>query len=356
LSKAQQKERPGDPDCEYHERKRRRNVIIDVHAHHYPRFYLDALRDPDSPFEFREDAASGDWAFFYRGGLAMGLPGRLRTIEERIAAMDANGVDVQVLSMAAPSVSFLGARRASELMREVNDSLLAVCRQSAGRFLAFAGVDTTDVGEAVSELRRVAPNPEIVGLAAFTHLAGTRLDDPSLGPLWEEVDRLALPVFVHPTVPLDEDIISRGSLSLLVGFPQETTKLIAAMHFARMFDRYPSINWIFCHLGGGIHAIWDRFTNAGKRAGLWQPPDLPFAEVARRIHYDCVSSHAPAMRLTYETAGPEQMLFGSDCPHVPIESPLRTLRSLGLPEVHQQMILSGNADRLLDVSGARPNA
>jgi aminocarboxymuconate-semialdehyde decarboxylase len=327
-------------------------LIIDVHAHYYPDFYLKELRAASSPFDVRRNEETGFESFLQEGGLAMGLPPGDPSIDARILAMDAAGIDIQVLSMAGPSLTFLGPPAAAQLTAAINDCLLDICSRSGGRFLMFASVELTDVASGTDELRRLAANPEVVGVILHTNVNGRRFGDQSLAPFWKELDRLALPVFVHPITPVDEEIAGWGSLALHLGFPQETAKLIASMHFARLFDQYPSINWIFCHLGGGIHSVWDRFLKSGQRAGLWQPPDLSFDEVSRRIFYDCVSGHPPAIRLTYDTVGPAQMVFGSDCPHVPIDGSLNALRSVRLPGDEEQMILGENAKRFLRSEGS----
>jgi aminocarboxymuconate-semialdehyde decarboxylase len=322
-------------------------VMIDVHAHHYSGFYLKELRGPRSPLESRRDDATGYESFYSRGGLAMGLPPGAPNISTRLSVMDSAGIDIQVLSMAGPSLAFLGPSAAVEMTRAINDDLLEICRASDGRLLMFASVELPESEASVAELSRVAHHREVVGVILRTHVNGRRFDDPSLSPFFDEVNRLAFPVFIHPTSPIDQEITEWGGLALLMGFPHETAKVIANMHFARMFDRYPAINWIFCHLGGGIHAIWDRFVKSGERLGLWQPPEMSFGEVSTRIFYDCVTAHAPAIRLTHDTVGPSQIVFGSDCPHVPIDSSLVALRALQLPEDEERMILVENARRVL---------
>jgi predicted TIM-barrel fold metal-dependent hydrolase len=261
--------------------------------------------------------------------------------------MDTAGIDVQVLSMAGPPLVFLGAAAAVEMTEAINDSLLDLCVGAGGRFLMFASVELSDAQAGIAELDRLAHRREVVGVILRTHVNGRRFDDPSLAPFFDEVNRLALPVFIHPTSPIDREITEWGGLALHVGFPHETAKVIANMHFARMFDRHPAINWIFCHLGGGIHAIWDRFLKSGERIGLWQSPDMSFDEVSTRIFYDCVTAHAPAIRLTRETVGSAQLVFGSDCPHVPIDSSRVALRALQLPEDEERIILEENAMRVL---------
>lgn len=319
-----------------------KSMIVDVHAHYYPSHYIERLKAPGSPFELRHDPTTGRDSFYERGGLVLGYPAEMRELEERIAGMDALGIQTQILSLAGPNVTFLTGQASLELAQSTNDALIEVSRQAPGRFLVLASIPASDPDLAIAELNRVAPNAEVVGVCVLSNIAGNRLDHPRFEPIWEEVDRLGLMVLVHPTTPLEDDIRGRGDVALAVGFPQETASTIAALFFARMFDRYPSVRWVFCHLGGGIHAYWDRFVKTGMRAGLWQEPDMSFSEASRRVYFDCVSGHLPSARCTYDTVGASQMLYGTDCPHIPFDQSLNNLRALALPDADEQAILSGN--------------
>src|SRR4029079_18419199 len=53
---------------------------------------------------------------------------------ERLRDMDANGVDMQVLSLTAPGVQLFDADTATELATVANDQLAAVIAQHPGRF------------------------------------------------------------------------------------------------------------------------------------------------------------------------------------------------------------------------------
>src|SRR5215212_12100151 len=60
----------------------------------------------------------------------------------RISAMDAAGIDVQVLSLTSPGVEQLDAAEAATLAREANDSLAEAVGHHLGRLAGFAALPT----------------------------------------------------------------------------------------------------------------------------------------------------------------------------------------------------------------------
>ena len=69
----------------------------------------------------------------------------------------------------------------------------------------------------------------------------------------------------------------------------------------------------------------------------------------RRLYYDTVSFHVPALECAIATVGAEHVLLGSDWPHVigDMEGAIRSVRQLPVDEAAKNAMLSGNARRLL---------
>lgn len=70
--------------------------LVDVHSHHYPDSYLDAVRRAGSGFDhyIRDD---GRLVVLQDGAVALAIPQPLPTMDERVAKMDGAGVDIQLL-------------------------------------------------------------------------------------------------------------------------------------------------------------------------------------------------------------------------------------------------------------------
>ena len=76
--------------------------------------------------------------------------------EARIAAMDAQGIDVQILSLAPPGTQPLDPADALPLAMRANDIAAEAVRRHPARFRAFATLPMADARRAAAELERTA--------------------------------------------------------------------------------------------------------------------------------------------------------------------------------------------------------
>ena len=74
--------------------------------------------------------------------------------ELRLREMDEAGIDVQVLSHAAPATQRMDGETAVTVARDANDRLLQTVKASKGRFEGFAALPTANPAAAADELER----------------------------------------------------------------------------------------------------------------------------------------------------------------------------------------------------------
>ena len=79
-------------------------TVIDVHTHILSREYADLLAQRGAPHYEVKVVKSGDRAVHRDGAPFMTLTSGMFDVDERIAAMDAAGVDVGILSLTTPNV------------------------------------------------------------------------------------------------------------------------------------------------------------------------------------------------------------------------------------------------------------
>ena len=72
----------------------------------------------------------------------------------RLAAMDAAGIDVQVLSLTQPACETVDASIAIAMAREANDIMHEAVRAHPTRYAAFAALPTPEPQAAVKEFER----------------------------------------------------------------------------------------------------------------------------------------------------------------------------------------------------------
>jgi predicted TIM-barrel fold metal-dependent hydrolase len=325
--------------------------LIDVHSHHYPDSYLQACMREGSGFEhyYRAD---GRLVVLQDGAVGLAVPQPLPPLEHRIELMDAADVDVQVISVSAPNVFRLPEDIRIPLTRDLNDEYSELAGGSDGRLRAFVSLPLPAIDASLEELDRALALPNVVGVVVCSNIDRITLDDERFWPVWEELSRRKTTVFCHPTVACCVDGLQEYAMSLAMGFMADTMFAVGRLAYSGTFDRFPGIRWIFTHLGGTIPFVLPRYDNYYRqfpenREHLHRPP----SEVIGEQYYDTCTMHAPALRCALDTFGPEQLVFGSDYPHVPggIDRFVDILNSVGMSDEQLQMVGRDNAAQLIDL-------
>src|SRR6266699_4690064 len=121
--------------------------------------------------------------------------------EARLAAMDAAGVDIQVLLHTQPGVEDLDGQDALRLASDANDLLAQSISRHPDRFRGFALVPTPAPVAAADELERAVKTLGLKGALINGRTGGRFLDDRSFWPIFERAERLGVPVYLHPGPP-----------------------------------------------------------------------------------------------------------------------------------------------------------
>ncbi len=326
-------------------------MLIDVHAHQYPDAYLDAVRRPESGLEhyIRDD---GRLVVLQDGAVALAVPQPQPSVEQRIALMDAAGIRVQALSIPAPNVYRLPLPMRVDVTRQVNDEHVAIARQHPGRFVVLASLPLPDVDAAMAEIARTSTMPEVAGVALCSTIDRRTLDDPDLAPVFTALAETGRTVFVHPTTACCTEGIRDYALSLGIDFLAETTLAIARLTYSGCFDRYDGINWIFAHLGGATPFLLHRFDNYFRQfPECREHIDSAPSTILKRVFFDTVSTHPPAMQCAFDSFGAEQFVFGTDYPHVPggLDVFIETLGAVELDADARSAVEHRTAARLLGI-------
>jgi len=188
------------------------------------------------------------------------IPERLFDIgERRIAAMDAAGVDLQVLSLAPPGTHGLPAREAVALSRDANDRASEATRRYPSRFRAMTTLPMSDPDAAVAELQRTANAPGHVGIMSYGRSGERTLDDPVYDELLAGAASLGRPVFIHPQIPPDpvreasysgfDPVLDLGLATFGWGWHIEAGLAALRLILRGTFDRHPDLRIVLGHWG-----------------------------------------------------------------------------------------------------------
>ncbi len=322
--------------------------IIDFHNHCFPPEYIAALRSEPGGMRVTEDEegnpilhSPGDYNVVVRGH---------RDIGYRQEVLEAEGIDMQVLSFTAPGTQIHPPERAVFYARMVNDALAEIVRERGDRFAALGTLPMNDPAGSVAELERAAGELGFKGFMLFGNVNGVGLDDERFWPIYERAEALGVVFYIHPTYPPGVEAMTRYWLMPLVGFPFDTTLAAAALVFGGVIERFPGLTWVLAHLGGAIPYLAERLDRGYEafpecRAKITRPP----SDYLKRFYYDTVNFDPKALSFALDFVGPDRLLAGSDYPHRigSLRSMVEAVRALDVSEEDRAAILGGNAGRLL---------
>jgi len=289
-------------------------------------------------------------------GRVESLARRLNDVGElRIREMDEAGIDVQVLSHAAPATQRMEADVAIPLARRANDRLHETCRNHPGRFEGFAVLPTADPEASADELERCVDKLGFKGAMIHGLTNGVFLDDKRFWPIFERAQLLDVPIYVHPAIPhpavVDayyKDYLKDfpSLLNAAWGFTVETATQGIRLVLSGVFDAYPRAKVILGHLGEGLpFSLW-RIDYALSRPGNRKSA---FREAFCEHFWITTSGNfsTPALLCSIMELGVDRILFSVDYPFVDNPPSTRWATELPLSAEDREKILSGNAKRLL---------
>ena len=270
----------------------------------------------------------------------------------RLADMDTDGVDVQVVSPTPVFFSYdRPADQAVKVARVFNDLTLSVTAAGGGRLVPFCQVPLQDPDAACAELDRCLAAGH-VGVEIGNHVGDRDLDDAGIVQFLTHCAQVGAPVFVHPWDMPGGPRLDRWMARWLTGMPAETHLSVLALILGGVFDRVPdTLRICFAH-GGGSFPFWlGRADNAWHRRGdlVRGASTAPPSAYVDRFLVDSVVFDPAALRLLVDTMGEDRVLLGSDYPYPLGERPVgQVVRKADfLTPDQREKLLSRNALRFL---------
>lgn len=322
----------------------------DLHTHYYPQAFFRLIEEVGGDFSFGT-SPTGQTIIRFRGSRFFGITPPMTDPARRLEDMDRVGIDVEVLSLSTPNVYFAPPERQAEVARLANDAYAELMAKHPSRFKGFASIPMDDPDAALRELDRALGELRMNGVVVLSNINGRALTDARYRPFFDECDRRAVCVFIHPMIPTNAEQFAEYVLGPIIGFPFDTTLAVAKLCYSGMLRDLPRIRWILGHLGGAVPYLFERMDNGWRdfaecRAHIDELPSV----YLKRLYYDTVSFSHPSLRLAIEQVGTGHLVMGSDYPHLlgSIERSVSTIESLEIPAADREAIFSGNAQRVLN--------
>lgn len=275
----------------------------------------------------------------------------------RMAAMDAQGVGMQVLSLAPPGAQGLSAADAAVLAREANDAAAALAGAHPGRFRAMATLPLADPASAAAELER-ASGLGLAGTMVYGRTGDVLLDDPRFDDLWAVAARLRQPVFIHPQIPSASVRAANYSgfgeaadLALATfgwGWHLEAGTAALRLMTRGVLDRHPELQLVLGHWGELLLFWHQRADGLARVAGL----DRSITEYLQQNVWITASGMLDPAMLHHALAvtTPDRILFSTDYPfQAPTREQIAAFLDAFPDEAAREAFASGNARTLFGI-------
>jgi predicted TIM-barrel fold metal-dependent hydrolase len=281
-------------------------------------------------------------------------PGIEEVGPRRLSEMDAQGIDVEVISI---NPSWYRAERdvAKAVCDLQNERLAELCVQHPDRFLGYCSVALQYPDVAVQQLEHGMKTLGLKGVAIGGNVAGEEFADAKFHPVWAKAEELGAVVFIHPqsTPELSNRFKGQGWLSNTIGNPLDTTIALSHLIFEGTLDKFPGLKVLSAHGGGFLPSYAPRSDNALRVA-----PDMDTGvrikknptEYLRDLYFDTLVFTSEALRHLAAEVGVSQLVIGTDHP-IPwqSESVDHILNADSFTDDEKIAMLGGNAARLLGI-------
>ncbi|PSM45125.1 amidohydrolase [Streptomyces dioscori] len=274
---------------------------------------------------------------------------RLTDPAVRLAAMDAQGVDIQLVSPSPSHYHYWADEETAEkVYRTANEATAAHCSAAPDRLRGLGLVPLQHPDRTVEALDHALAQG-LAGVEISSHAPGRELSDPAYEPLWSRAGETGAVVFLHPFGCTLDERLDRWYLSNTVGQPAENAVALSHLIFSGVLDRHPGLKVLAAHGGGYLpthvgrsdHA-WSTRSDAG--ASCARPP----SSYLRRLYFDSLVHDPHILRELVRVAGGDRVLLGSDFPFdMGTEDPVGALRAARLPAADFEAVRGGNAAALL---------
>jgi 2,3-dihydroxybenzoate decarboxylase len=280
--------------------------------------------------------------------------------ELRLAAMDRDGIDMQLLSLMSPGVQVYDARQGSDLAQTVNEQLASAVQRHPDRFAGLATVAPQDPSGAAKELERAVTKLGMKGLMINSHTKGEFLDEEKYWVILEKAQQLDVPIYIHPRTPAPDMVKPFqkyfGLEAAAFGFNIDTSLHALRLILGGVFEEFPKLKIVLGHMGEGIPFWLPRIDHKMALFHSLQPPQRSLhkkpSEYFLENFYITTSgmNYEHPLMLSHRVVGPDRILFAVDYPAEEAEEPVRMMDAAPISTADKEKIYHLNAEKLFRLS------
>ncbi|MFC2039024.1 amidohydrolase family protein [Chloroflexota bacterium] len=277
--------------------------------------------------------------------------------ELRLKQMDRYGIDHQVVTPG----HWIDADRypgddstKTAIAAALNDNMARLMEAGNGRLHAAGTISLLGFENGGRREMERAVQLGLKGFTVASNIMGKPLD--IFEDFWAAATEMNVPVYIHPRHPQGYEgraYEEEYELAQIYGWPYETVLSLSRLVFSGIMERYPGLNIIAHHLGGGmIPFFMGRLLDGIEDKNTAEK----MLDQFKLFYYDtAVGKNPAAVKMAIEILGTERIVFATDVPwglnsgNDRLENYPKVIESLGLPAKVNEAIFSENIRRIISI-------
>ncbi|WP_047155033.1 amidohydrolase family protein [Aneurinibacillus tyrosinisolvens] len=296
---------------------------VDFHTHIIPEDFPNlAAKYGDNRFPILKHTCSCGAEIYKDGKSFRKIEDNAWDPKKRIAEMDQEGVDVQVLSPIPVTFTYWSDSEAClELSKVQNDFIASVVKEYPDRFVGLGTVPLQDADLAIAEMERAVKELGLKGIEIGSNVNGQTLDNPEIQKFLEAAAKMDVPVFVHPWATVGQERMPNHNFMYSIGMPSETALAAGSLIFSGILDKYPNLKICFAHGGGSLPYLLPRIDQAWEVWPHIRTTEQPPSYYAKKLYYDTLVYDPHNLQFMLEKFGTDKIIMGTDYPFLLREAP-----------------------------------
>jgi aminocarboxymuconate-semialdehyde decarboxylase len=325
---------------------------IDSHTHFFPKAFLDEIGRQGQPYDMEVKPGPDGTPTLLMHGVPHPCLLPFFDVDHHLRRMDEAKIDMHVVWQSSrPNVFWADPDLGLALCQIINDEYADLVARYPRRFAAIGSVPLQDIDKSVAEAERAITKKKLSGVMANTNISGRYLDDPYFWPLYEVLQDLDAPLFLHPANVYGADKLRDFHLSFLLGLPAETTLSVARMIFSGTLDRFPKLRLFVPHAGGLLPFLTGRLDHGFEVRPECKKIERRPADYLDRMLVDSVVYSPDILGFVVQKTGVNRVALGSDYPYdMADEDAVSRVMQIGLPASSVESIMSENIQAFLKLS------
>jgi aminocarboxymuconate-semialdehyde decarboxylase len=288
---------------------------IDLHNHVIPPTVVAALEKDPKRFGMSIDDKDGK-RYFNSHGRPAELQKVFYDADAKVEWMNENKLDIAAISVGPPIYFYwLSPDVGLEAAKLANDGIAQMVAKHPERLRGMAHLPMQDPDAAIAELERVVKEYKFKAVEIGTSIEGVALADRRFRKVLKTIEQLDCFVFTHPYQCLAEGGMNEYYLRNFIGFPLDTTLMVAHLMYSGALDDLKKLKILLPHGGGYVPYQIGRFIHGfNARPEPRMKTKTSPADLLRRFYFDALTHDAQAARHLINRVGADRVVIGSDHP------------------------------------------